>query len=75
MNRIEVWHPNGYRGILYGKSSYVVTDSEGREVFHTGFRVINTAEELYEDLETFPEFLKIFEKVHDDDSGEKDDDI
>lgn len=28
---------NGYTGIAYGHSSYIVRDSKGNEIFHTGF--------------------------------------
>ena len=37
---------NGFEGILYGESSMVIRDPEGNEVFHTGFRNINTEAEL-----------------------------
>ena len=43
---INYTHSNGYTGILYGKSSLAVQNSEGREVYHTGFRNINTLDEL-----------------------------
>lgn len=46
-----------YTGLLYGTSSYSVY-KDGREIFHTGFRIINTHEELINDLEHFDEFLK-----------------
>ncbi len=46
-----------YTGMLYGNCSYSIYQN-GREVFHTGFRNINTREELIEDLKEFPEFIK-----------------
>ena len=62
---IQVEHPNGYYGELYGKSSLSIFKGT-REVFHTGFRNIETAEELYKVLEDFPKFeemlIKAFEK-------------
>ena len=45
-----------YTGMLYGHSSYSVFKN-GKEIFHTEFRSINTKEELIEDLEKFPEFI------------------
>lgn len=50
---VKVEHPNGYIGILYGKQSMSIYDMDGREVLHTGFRHINTKEELYEYLGEF----------------------
>lgn len=46
-----------YTGMLYGNCSYSIYKN-GREVFYTGFRNINTREELIEDLKKFPEFIK-----------------
>lgn len=53
---IKYTSDNGYTGILYGDSSYAVFNSDGKEVFHTGFRNINTLEELKEQVDAFPEF-------------------
>jgi hypothetical protein len=50
---------NGYSGALYGESTMSIYDRTGREVLHTGFRDINTEEELIEFVEHFPEFQKI----------------
>lgn len=57
---ISVMHPNGFQGILYGKSSLKILDSEGCEVLHTGFRNPNLNDEksLYDYLDNFPDFLK-----------------
>lgn len=49
---------NGYTGVLYGKSSFAIKDAEGNVVFHTGFRNIETLEELTEQVEGFPGFLE-----------------
>lgn len=49
-----VKHPNGYTGVLYGKSSLSVRFN-GREVLHTGSRNVDTSEVLYELLERMPE--------------------
>lgn len=49
---------NGYSGALYGESTMSIYDRTGREVLHTGFREINTLEELIEEVEHFPEFVK-----------------
>lgn len=64
---IEVKHPNGYSGILYGKSSMVIF-YDGEEVLHTGFRNenIKTKEDLYKELEGMPEFLKMLDESFDE---------
>lgn len=59
---IKVHHPNGYAGILYGKSSLAIYDDHGIEIIHTGHRTINTEKELYDVLEKLPEILKEFLK-------------
>ena len=56
---IEYTSPNGYTGQLYGKSSYRIINSEGKEELHTGFRGINTFEELKEQVDNYPEFKRI----------------
>lgn len=70
---VKVNHPNGYSGILYGKSSMSIFDEDGHEVMHTGFRTPQTKEELYDVLETMPKFVKIMADVvledDDDDSN------
>ena len=65
--KIKVRHPNGYSGILYGKSSLAIYDNHGIEVIHTGYRTINTEKELYDVLEKFPEIMKEFLKKMDHD--------
>lgn len=47
-----------YTGILYGISSYSIYKN-GHEIFHTGFRTINTREELINDLVNFDSFLEL----------------
>lgn len=59
---IQVEHPNGYYGELYGKSSLSIFKGT-REVFHTGFRSIETAEELYQVLEEYPQFEEMLMKA------------
>ena len=41
-------------------------DKYGKEVFHTGFRTINTFDELKEDVDDFPAFLEMLLKHFDD---------
>ena len=60
---IEYTSPNGYTGQLYGKSNFRIVDQYGKEVFHTGFRAIETEAELKEEVDTFPEFLRLLEKA------------
>lgn len=67
---IEVTHPNGFSGKLYGKSSLIIF-KDGKEVMHTGFREINTAEELYNELEEMPEFLKMLGDARKEQLGDK----
>ena len=55
--RIEYKSKNGYSGSLYGKSSMRIYDRNGMEVLHTGFRTVNTIEELKEIVDTMPEFM------------------
>ena len=43
----------GYTGKLYGESSMVVYDPDGNEVFHTGFRNINTEAELKAEVDSW----------------------
>lgn len=63
MGGIKVEHPNGYMGIIYGKSSMSIYDEEGHEILHTGSRNINTKEELYELLEGMPKFVEIMADI------------
>lgn len=56
---IKYTSPNGYTGILYGKSSFKILDEQGNMVFHTGFRAINTKAGLIEQVESFPELLEL----------------
>ena len=63
MNKIiDYTSTNGYRGVLYGKSSMAVYDKNGVERMHTVSRGINTMEELKEFVDGFDEFIKILEE-------------
>lgn len=53
---------NGYYAVLYSKSSMKVVSPEGKEVFHTDSRTVNTEDEVVEMLENFPRFLKEINK-------------
>ena len=59
---IKATHENGYSGVLYGNSSMSIYYN-GREVLHTGFRTIETKEELMEELENMPNFVAMLEKI------------
>ena len=50
-------HKDGYVARLYGKSSMSVY-FDGKEVLHTGFRNVNTEDEVMELLADMPEFFK-----------------
>ena len=70
---IKYTSDNGYTGTLYGKSSMSICDKDGVEIFHTGFRKANTYDELVEQVESFPDFLKLLKNIPDD--IDEDDDI
>lgn len=57
--KIKYTSKNGYTGVMYGKSSLVILDRNGKEVFHTGSRTCNTYEELIEQVDTFSEFYNM----------------
>lgn len=61
--KIKYTSKNGYTGVMYGKSSLVILDRNGKEVFHTGFRNCNTYEELIELIEKVDTFLSKLEKI------------
>ena len=71
-NQIMVQHENGYYGCLYGKSSMSIF-KDNKEVLHTGFRNINTPDELYEILSEMPSFTEKFANI--DFNDEEEDDI
>lgn len=48
-------HENGYKAVLYGKSSMSIYKGD-TEVLHTGFRSVNTEEEVMECLDEMPRF-------------------
>ena len=58
---------NGYEGMLYGESSMVIRDPEGNEVFHSGFRTINTEAELKAEVDGWtdksPRLLDFYKKM------------
>lgn len=60
---IKAKHPNGYFGILYGKSSMAIYDEFGHQILHTGFRNINTEKELYAVLENAPKLKELAKAV------------
>ena len=63
MKRIEYKSANGYSGVLYGKSSMIIRDPEGKEILHTGSRIPNTLYELMDIVDTIPKFMKIMEEM------------
>lgn len=56
---IDYTGENGYRGVMYGKSSMAVYDKNGVERMHTGSRGINTLEELKEFVDGFEDFMAL----------------
>lgn len=66
-NTIEYTSDNGYKGVLYGESSFAIYEVESGECkLHTGFRTINTYDELVKQVENFPSFYESLGKLHDD---------
>ena len=65
-DRTIVQHPNGYSGVLMGKSTMMIYDKDDNCVLHTCFRTPNTEKELYEVLETMPRFIEILASVEAD---------
>ena len=60
--RIEYKSENGYSGSLYGRMSMRIYDKNGNEILHTGFRAVNTLEELKEVVDSMPEFMEAMNK-------------
>lgn len=54
---------NGYTGVLYGRSSFAISDPSGKEVLHTGSRNINTLEELKKHVDGYPAFREKLRRV------------
>ena len=58
---------NGFSGLLYSKSSMIVYDPDGNEVFHTRNRIVESEEELKEFVDDFPNkrasLLKLYEEL------------
>lgn len=70
---IKVKHENGYSGVLYGESSLSVYNPDGTEVLHTGFRKVNTEQELYDLLERVAELWSQMSTIDFDGEDENDD--
>lgn len=54
---IEYTAKNGYKGVIYGEKSLKIV-KDGKIVFHTASRNINSFSELKDMVDTFPEFLQ-----------------
>lgn len=60
MNKTVTYtHENGYSATLYGDTSLYV-EHDGREVLHTGFRNVETDDEVMNLLENMPDMMKNF---------------
>ena len=66
-SQIMVEHDNGYYGCLYGKSSMSIF-KDNKEVLHTGFRNINTPDDLYEIVSGMPEMMNNVKKLFEDEA-------
>ena len=62
MRDITYTSDNGYTGVMYGKSSFVVYDRDGVEVLHTSLRGFNSEFELRRQVDGFPEFIKLLQE-------------
>ena len=64
MKKLEYTNPTtGYRGVMYGKRSFSIYDKNGKVVFHTNDRAIQTYNELVGEVDSFDEFLKILGSI------------
>lgn len=72
-NTIRYESKNGYTGILYGKSSLAIFNPDGSESVHTGFRSINTYDELVKMVDNHPKFLEMLKNAAD--SNDEDEEI
>lgn len=59
---IKYTSDNGYTGVLYGQSSLSIYNTDGKEIMHTGFRNINTYEELVRVVDEHPKFMEMLQK-------------
>ena len=65
MKPIEYTSPNGFRGVMYGKSSLSIYYPDGMEALHTEERTPQTLSELINIVDEMPEFLKMLERIWD----------
>lgn len=64
MNEIKEYkHSNGYYAKLYGESSMTIYRSNGRMFMHTGFRSVNTENEVMSILKRMPEQEKVMAEL------------
>ena len=63
MNNYIEAYANGYKGILYGLSSMSIY-KDNKEIFHTGFRTIDTKEELIKFLEGLDDLLESLKQAY-----------
>lgn len=59
----EYTSPNGYTGKMYqgarpGCTTVSIRNASGREVYHTGFSNCKSFEDLKNEVDEFPEFLR-----------------
>jgi len=59
MMRLEYTSASGWKGVLYGKSSMIIYDNEGRERVHTGSRAGDDLEYLINQVDDAPNFLEV----------------
>ena len=58
---IKVEHPNGYVGYLKGNGEMTIKRN-GEEVLHTYSATPRTSDELYDCLETMPQFMELIKE-------------
>ena len=62
-NTIKYTSDNGYTGVLYGQSSLAIYNPDGTESMHTGYRNINTYDELVKIVDEHPKFIEMLRRV------------
>ncbi len=58
-NTVTYKSPNGYVGVLYGKSGFVVFDKNGTEVYRTSKRTFNYFGTFKKKVDGFPATLPL----------------
>ena len=63
MKEIKYTSDNGYTGVIYGRSSLVIYNPDGKVSLHTASRAIDTYDELVELVDRHPEVMKRMREI------------